>query len=109
MSSQRKPKCSHILPLLCFSRKWTTSVVFLHCCTSFFRFADRVVLCTFSKGEIEPIQVKVTVGARRGRTEITGFEPFLIIDGEEMADRMRKICAGSTSSKLSFMGSLMTK
>ncbi|EKM76563.1 hypothetical protein AGABI1DRAFT_122508 [Agaricus bisporus var. burnettii JB137-S8] len=50
-----------------------------------------------TKGEIEPIQVKVTVGARRGRTEITGFEPFLIIDGEEMADRMRKICAGSTS------------
>jgi translation initiation factor 2D len=39
------------------------------------------------------------VGGRRGRTEITGFEPFLVIDGEEMADRMRKICAGSTSSK----------
>lgn len=74
---------------------------------SFFGLANR---CLLSKGEIEPIQVKVVykVGGRRGRTEITGFEPFLVIDGEEMADRMRKICAGSTSSKLVPVASLIT-
>ncbi len=30
---------------------------------------------------------------------ITGFEPFLVIDAEDMADDLRKICAGSTSGQ----------
>ena len=28
---------------------------------------------------------------------ITGFEPFHIIDAEEMAEDLRKVCAGATS------------
>ena len=52
------------------------------------------------KGVISPIQVVMKV--RQGRkacTLITGFEPFLVIDAQEMADDLRKICAGSTSGK----------
>jgi hypothetical protein len=30
---------------------------------------------------------------------ITGFEPFHIIDAEEMAEDLRKVCAGATSGK----------
>ncbi|KXN90431.1 Eukaryotic translation initiation factor 2D [Leucoagaricus sp. SymC.cos] len=52
-----------------------------------------------SKGEIKPIRVemKSRQGGRRGITTITGFEPFLSIDADDMAEKFRKICAGSTS------------
>ena len=38
--------------------------------------------------------------SRQGRkacTLITGFEPFLVVDAQEMADDLRKTCAGATS------------
>jgi translation initiation factor 2D len=28
---------------------------------------------------------------------ISGFEPFLVVDAEEMAENLRKACAGATS------------
>ncbi|KAF9449080.1 hypothetical protein P691DRAFT_668180 [Macrolepiota fuliginosa MF-IS2] len=54
-----------------------------------------------SKGEIKPIQVEVRYkqGGRRGTTAITGFEPFLVIDADDMAEDLRKICAGSSSGQ----------
>jgi translation initiation factor 2D len=30
---------------------------------------------------------------------ISGFEPFLVVDAEEMAEDLRKACAGATSGK----------
>ncbi|KAJ3522981.1 hypothetical protein NMY22_g11649 [Coprinellus aureogranulatus] len=50
------------------------------------------------KGELKPIQVvtKIRQG-RKASTMITGFEPFQVIDGEEMAEDLRKACAGATS------------
>lgn len=52
----------------------------------------------FRKGTISPIQV--VMKSRQGRkacTLITGFEPFLVVDSQEMADDLRKTCAGATS------------
>ncbi|SJL15774.1 uncharacterized protein ARMOST_19279 [Armillaria ostoyae] len=49
------------------------------------------------KGKLVPIHVATK--ARQGRkasTLITGFEPFLI-NADEMADELRKLCAGATS------------
>ncbi|PBL00217.1 eukaryotic translation initiation factor SUI1 family protein [Armillaria gallica] len=49
------------------------------------------------KGKLVPIHVATK--ARQGRkasTFITGFEPFLI-NADEMADELRKVCAGATS------------
>ncbi|KAK1216736.1 hypothetical protein PQX77_020623 [Marasmius sp. AFHP31] len=49
------------------------------------------------KGQLKPIDV--TTKIRQGRkacTLVTGFEPFHI-DPEEMAEDLRKICAGATS------------
>ncbi len=37
---------------------------------------------------------------RKACTLITGFEPFLVIDAQEMADELRKTCAGATSGML---------
>ncbi|TEB33710.1 eukaryotic translation initiation factor SUI1 family protein [Coprinellus micaceus] len=50
------------------------------------------------KGQLKPIQVvtKIRQG-RKASTMITGFEPFQVIDGEEMAEDLRKACAGATS------------
>jgi translation initiation factor 1 (eIF-1/SUI1) len=45
-----------------------------------------------------PIQVAIKM--RQGRkvcTLITGFEPYLVVDAEEMAEDLRRVCAGSTS------------
>ncbi|KAG5636629.1 hypothetical protein H0H81_007370 [Sphagnurus paluster] len=50
------------------------------------------------KGEIRPIQVVMKV--RQGRkvsTMISGFEPFLVVGAEDMAEDLRKVCAGATS------------
>ncbi|KAG5643116.1 hypothetical protein DXG03_001542 [Asterophora parasitica] len=50
------------------------------------------------KGEIKPIQVVMKV--RQGRkvsTMISGFEPFLVVNAEDMVEDLRKACAGATS------------
>ncbi|KAG6890228.1 hypothetical protein C0995_010241 [Termitomyces sp. Mi166 len=50
------------------------------------------------KGELKPIQVVMKV--RQGRkvsTLISGFEPFLVLNAEDMAEDLRKTCAGATS------------
>ncbi|KAG6916814.1 hypothetical protein DXG01_005196 [Tephrocybe rancida] len=50
------------------------------------------------KGELKPIQVSMKV--RQGRkvsTMISGFEAFLVVNAEDMAEDLRKICAGATS------------
>jgi translation initiation factor 2D len=39
--------------------------------------------------------------SRKASTKITGFEPFHVIDTEEMADDLRKVCAGATSGERS--------
>ncbi|KAF8153971.1 hypothetical protein B0H34DRAFT_719823 [Crassisporium funariophilum] len=50
------------------------------------------------KGTLSPIQVTMKVRqGRKASTLITGFEPFLVIDAEEMAEDLRKACAGATS------------
>jgi len=50
------------------------------------------------KGVLSPIQVAMKVRqGRKASTLITGFEPFLVIDAEEMAEELRKVCAGATS------------
>ena len=36
---------------------------------------------------------------RKACTLITGFEPFLVIDADTMAEDLRKVCAGSTSGE----------
>ncbi|PCH42981.1 putative eukaryotic translation initiation factor eIF1/SUI1 [Wolfiporia cocos MD-104 SS10] len=49
------------------------------------------------KGQLKPIQVVVKI--RQGRkacTLLTGFEPYML-DAEELAEELRKICASSTS------------
>lgn len=43
--------------------------------------------------------MKVRQG-RKASTLITGFEPFLIIDAEELAEDLRKVCAGATSGNI---------
>ena len=51
------------------------------------------------KGAIAPIQVVTkTRQGRKACTLITGYEPFLVVDAEEMAEELRKACAGATSS-----------
>ncbi|KAG6871046.1 hypothetical protein C0992_011809 [Termitomyces sp. T32_za158] len=50
------------------------------------------------KGELKPIQVVMKI--RQGRkvsTLISGFEPFLVLNAEEMAEDLRRTCAGATS------------
>ena len=42
--------------------------------------------------------MKVRQG-RKASTMITGFESFHIIDAEEMAEDLRKVCAGATSGE----------
>lgn len=54
------------------------------------------------KGSLSPIQVAIKIRqghATKATTLITGFEPFLVIDAEEMAEHLRKVCAGATSGK----------
>lgn len=34
---------------------------------------------------------------RKASTLITGFEPFQVVNAEDMAEDLRKICAGATS------------
>ncbi|KAH9477154.1 Eukaryotic translation initiation factor 2D [Psilocybe cubensis] len=49
------------------------------------------------KGTLTPVQVVMKVRqGRKASTLITGFEPFFV-DAEEMAEDLRKACAGSTS------------
>ncbi|KAK7470327.1 hypothetical protein VKT23_001758 [Stygiomarasmius scandens] len=49
------------------------------------------------KGQLNPIQVAMKMRqGRKASTLITGFEPFYI-DAEEMAEDLRKACAGATS------------
>jgi translation initiation factor 2D len=53
------------------------------------------------KGSLSPIQVTIKVRqGRKASTLITGFEPFLVIDAEEMAEDLRKVCAGATSGNI---------
>ncbi|KAI6041699.1 hypothetical protein EDC04DRAFT_2867061 [Pisolithus marmoratus] len=48
------------------------------------------------KGQLKPISVVVkTRQGRRAHTLISGFEPFFL-EAEEMAEELRRICAGST-------------
>ncbi|KAF8904712.1 hypothetical protein CPB84DRAFT_1814350 [Gymnopilus junonius] len=45
-----------------------------------------------------PIQIHIKM--RQGRkacTLITGFEPFQVVDADEMAEALRRVCAGATS------------
>ncbi|KAJ7789564.1 eukaryotic translation initiation factor SUI1 family protein, partial [Mycena olivaceomarginata] len=50
------------------------------------------------KGALKPIQVVVKIRqGRKASTLISGFEPFLVLSGDEMAEDLRKICAGATS------------
>ncbi|KAJ7279119.1 eukaryotic translation initiation factor SUI1 family protein [Mycena rebaudengoi] len=50
------------------------------------------------KGALKPIQVAMKIRqGRKASTLVTGFEPFLVLSGEEMAEDLRKICAGATS------------
>ncbi|KAF5359004.1 hypothetical protein D9758_004879 [Tetrapyrgos nigripes] len=49
------------------------------------------------KGQVNPIQVSMKMRqGRKASTLITGFEPFYIV-AEEMAEDLRKTCAGATS------------
>ncbi|KAJ6542735.1 eukaryotic translation initiation factor SUI1 family protein [Mycena capillaripes] len=55
------------------------------------------------KGALKPIQVVVKIRqGRKASTLVSGFEPFVVLSGEEMAEDLRKICAGATSGKFSF-------
>ncbi|KAF8637107.1 hypothetical protein AX17_003011 [Amanita inopinata Kibby_2008] len=50
------------------------------------------------KGSLKPIQVTMKVRqGRKASTLVTGFEQFLVIDAESMAEDLRKACAGATS------------
>lgn len=56
----------------------------------------------YRKGELKPIQVVMKIRqGRKASTLIVGFEPFIVIDAEEMAEELRKTCAGATSGELS--------
>ncbi|KAG6374045.1 hypothetical protein JVT61DRAFT_4685 [Boletus reticuloceps] len=49
------------------------------------------------KGQLKPISVVVKVRqGRKASTLVVGFEPFFL-EGEEMADELRRICACATS------------
>ena len=51
----------------------------------------------YRKGQLKPISVVVKVRqGRRASTLVTGFEPFFL-EGEEMADEFRRLCACATS------------
>lgn len=65
---------------------------------SSFHFHYYLRLTSHRKGPLKPIQV--TVKTRQGRkacTLIVGFEPFLVVEAEEMAEELRRVCAGATS------------
>lgn len=50
------------------------------------------------KGTLKPIQVVMKVRqGRKASTLIAGFEPFMVVNGDEMAEDLRKVCAGATS------------
>ncbi|PFH50351.1 hypothetical protein AMATHDRAFT_61154 [Amanita thiersii Skay4041] len=51
------------------------------------------------KGSLKPIKVqaKMRQGGRKASTNVVGFEPFLVVDAEAMAEELRRVCAGSTS------------
>ena len=69
-------------------------------------FEDYYFFCR--KGAITPIQVATkTRQGRKACTLITGYEPFLVVDAEEMAEELRKACAGATSS--AFVSDLLEK
>ncbi|CAK5270936.1 unnamed protein product [Mycena citricolor] len=49
-------------------------------------------------GALKPIQVVMKMRqGRKAATLISGFEPFLILVAEDMAEDLRKLCAGATS------------
>ncbi len=55
---------------------------------------------SYRKGKLSPIQVAVKVRqGRKASTLITGFEPFFIV-AEDMAEELRKLCAGATSGTI---------
>ena len=55
-------------------------------------------LTSHRKGPLKPIQVSVKLRqGRKASTLIVGFEPFLVVEAEEMAEELRRVCAGSTS------------
>lgn len=48
------------------------------------------------KGQLKPVSIVAkTRQGRRANTLVSGFEPFLL-EAEEMAEELRRICAGST-------------
>ncbi|KAJ6526619.1 eukaryotic translation initiation factor SUI1 family protein [Mycena vulgaris] len=50
------------------------------------------------KGALKAIQVAVKIRqGRKASTLVWGFEPFLVLSGEDMAEDLRKLCAGATS------------
>lgn len=56
------------------------------------------------KGQLKPISVVVKVRqGRKASTLVTGFEPFFL-EGEEMVDELRRLCACATSGTYSATG-----
>ncbi|KAH8835421.1 eukaryotic translation initiation factor SUI1 family protein [Flagelloscypha sp. PMI_526] len=50
------------------------------------------------KGTINPIEIGVKMKqGNKAVTTIHGFEPFLVVEPNTLADNLRKLCAGSTS------------
>ncbi|KAF7356792.1 Eukaryotic translation initiation factor SUI1 family protein [Mycena venus] len=63
-----------------------------------------MIMISLRKGALKPIQIVVKIRqGRKASTLVSGFEPFLVLSGEEMAEDLRKICAGSTSGKPFFL------
>jgi Translation initiation factor 1 (eIF-1/SUI1) and related proteins len=53
------------------------------------------------KGALKPVHVAVKVRqGRKASTLVTGFEPFLVVGADEMAEELRKVCASATSGAL---------
>ena len=65
-----------------------------------FRVIVMVLMICLRKGSLKPISVVVKVRqGRKASTLITGFEPFLTVDAETIADDLRKSCASATSGE----------
>ena len=63
-----------------------------------FSFHFILQLTSHRKGPLKPIQVSIKLRqGRKASTLIVGFEPFLVVEAEEMAEELRRVCAGSTS------------
>ena len=65
-----------------------------------FRIIVMVLMNRLRKGSLKPMSVVVKVRqGRKASTLITGFEPFLTVDAETIADDLRKACASATSGE----------